>query len=135
MEGITTRVEYEPEKDWERHYQENQRENIAANATHHIPPATDRTLEHEKEMRRLRNNEASRRSRREKKQRFMETERRVEEMRLSNRRLSDYLVELESVVVEMKAILVAYHLPDGQNNSGRRPEEFEIGVGSVIAPN
>uniref|UniRef100_A0A0R3SVK6 BZIP domain-containing protein n=1 Tax=Hymenolepis diminuta TaxID=6216 RepID=A0A0R3SVK6_HYMDI len=66
----------------------------------------DRDFDMEKQLRRLRNNEASRRSRREKKRRFMEIERRVEEMKASNKRLTDFVQELDSIIEEAKAILL-----------------------------
>ncbi|KAM7537816.1 hypothetical protein Aperf_G00000066405 [Anoplocephala perfoliata] len=65
-----------------------------------------RDFDMEKELRRLRNNEASRRSRRERKRRFLEIERRVEEMKASNRRLSEFLQELDSIIDEAKTILL-----------------------------
>lgn len=66
----------------------------------------DRDFDTEKQLRRLRNNEASRRSRRERKRRFLEIERRVEEMKTSNRRLSEFLQELDSIIDEAKMILL-----------------------------
>ncbi|KAL5110192.1 Exostosin-1b [Taenia crassiceps] len=69
--------------------------------------ASDRDFEMERELRRLRNNEASRRSRREKKRRFLEIERRVEEMKASNKRLSEFVLELDSIIEEAKAMLLA----------------------------
>ncbi|VDM37066.1 unnamed protein product [Hydatigera taeniaeformis] len=73
--------------------------------------ATDRDFEMERELRRLRNNEASRRSRREKKRRFLEIERRVEEMKASNKRLSEFVLELDSIIEEAKAMLLAVRAP------------------------
>lgn len=73
--------------------------------------ASDRDFEMERELRRLRNNEASRRSRREKKRRFLEIERRVEEMKASNKRLSEFVLELDSIIEEAKAMLLAVRAP------------------------
>ena len=73
--------------------------------------AADRDFEMERELRRLRNNEASRRSRREKKRRFLEIERRVEEMKASNKRLAEFVLELDSIIEEAKAVLLAVRTP------------------------
>ncbi|VDO03683.1 unnamed protein product [Rodentolepis nana] len=67
--------------------------------------STIRNLDMEKELRRLRNNEASRKSRREKKRRFIEIERRVEEMKASNKNLAEFVQELDSIIEETKAVL------------------------------
>ena len=73
--------------------------------------AVDRDFEMERELRRLRNNEASRRSRREKKRRFLEIERRVEEMKASNKRLAEFVLELDSIIEEAKAVLLTVRAP------------------------
>nr|CDS29093.1 Basic leucine zipper (bZIP) transcription factor [Hymenolepis microstoma] len=67
--------------------------------------STSRNFDMEKELRRQRNNEASRKSRREKKRRFIEIERRVEEMRASNKHLTEFVQELDSIIEETKAVL------------------------------
>ncbi|VDM20612.1 unnamed protein product [Hydatigera taeniaeformis] len=71
--------------------------------------ATERDLE-----RRRKNNEASRKSRAQRKDRFLMDVREVEFLKIENQRLKDFLTELELVIKEANDTLIAkfkYQLP------------------------